>query len=149
MQTTLYPEWVLRNIAKQFAVRSGNLRSTVIFSFWLLTLTIFLNYSLSVSWHDYCYWVWFILSLGWWAVGCSDGSMPLKPCLVEQSRSEDCSLLSYKSSAHTVLCNWAHVVLSKWGKRLLIPIEMKLHEGKFAVGKGRKRQEIVLVWFFP
>lgn len=29
----------------------------------------------------------------------------LKPCLVEWSRSQNCSLLSYKSCAHTVLCN--------------------------------------------
>lgn len=36
-------------------------------------------------------------------------------------------------------------MLSKWGKRLLLPIEMKLHEGKFTVGKGWVRQEIILV----
>lgn len=39
-------------------------------------------------------------------------------------------------------------MLSKWRKDLLIPIEVKLLEGKFAVGEEWTRQEIILPWFF-
>lgn len=74
--------------------------------------------------------------------------MPLKAGVVGQSCSQGCSLLRYESSACTMLCKGAHVVLSEWRKDLLIPIEVKLLEGKFAVGEEWMRQEIILPWFF-
>jgi len=79
--------------------------------------------------------------------------MPLKPCLAERSSSQDCSLLSYKSSARTLLCNNCNMLpmlcRASRRKHLLISIEMKVHESEFAVGKERMRQEIFLVCFFP
>lgn len=131
---------MLRDTTNQFS-RSGDLRSSVTLSFWLFTLTIILSCSLSILWCDCCYLVWFILSLGWWAVGCCSVLMPLNPGVVGQSCSQGCSLLPYESSS----C----VVLSKWGNNLLIPIEVKLLEGKFAAGKELMKQEIILVCFFP
>lgn len=60
---------------------------------------------------------------------------PIQLCLIRWSHSRRCFSLRYKSSAHTVLC-WAHLIFSKWGKHLLILIEMKLHEGKYGTEKG-------------
>lgn len=83
---------MLRDTTNQFSRRSGNLRSSVTASFWLFTLAIFLSCSLSLLWCDCCYLVWFILSLGWWSVGCWGGLMPLKHGVVGQSCSQGCSL---------------------------------------------------------